>query len=245
MSNGPRRENIHDGLRLVLTERFEKLPALNAVIATDENSNAAAHLARNLANRNWELLGTNAVTADIAFNAAGGVDLATHGGASDSAIFLPHLDTGQTAWTGTTWLPSKQPHFSCVFKTDAALTNTTIWCGFKLTNTPVSTTDADIAFFRFQAGTDTNWQCVSDIANAGPTSTDSGVAVAAATVYRMWITIDANRIARFYINGGLVATTAALTSTAAFIPYIGVLSAVDATVKKIILKTVECSVVIA
>lgn len=225
-------DNFLTAERLVLREDFNRLPGINADIG----------IAYNL---DFELLGTSAVSADLAFNAAGGFDLATHGGATDSAILLPHLDSAQSRWSGITWLPSRQPNFMLNMKTDSALTNTTIWAGFKLTNTPVSTTDNDIAFFRYQNGTDTNWQCVWDVANAGPTSSDSGVAVAASTVYRLWITINSAGLATFWINGVAVYTTTALTSTAAFIPYVGVLSATTATVKKIIVRNLSCSIAVS
>jgi hypothetical protein len=98
-------------------------------------------------------------------------------------------------------------------------------------NTPVSTTDNDEVFFRYQNGANTTWQCVYDIGNAGPTSTDSGITIAGATEYRLWITIDSSRIAHFLINGVDLAQSTALTDAKDFIPYIGVLSATDATAK--------------
>lgn len=212
--------NRLSGSRIGYIEDFKRLPGINADIAISLN-------------QDFELLGTSAVTADLSFNAEGGINLATHGGATDSAILLPHLDTAQTGWAGQTWGTDQETQWGCYIKTDTALTNTTIWAGLKLTNTPVSTTDNDEAFFRYQNGTNTTWQCVYDIANAGPTSGESSVTVAAATEYRLWITIDASRLARFWINGALVFTTPALSDATDFKPYIGVLSATDATAKKI------------
>lgn len=225
----PSRDNVHEGNRYVLREMFLQLPGINADVGIAYN-------------RNFELLGTNAVSADLSFAAGGGMLLASHGGASDSAILLPHLDAAQTAWSGTTWTPAQEPHFCLHVKTGSSITNCTFWAGFKLTNTPVSTTDNDEVFFRYQNGTDTNWQCVSDVANAGPTSTDSGVALAVSTDFRLWVTVGSDGTATFFINGTPVHTTGVLTAAAAFIPYVGVLSATNATVKSITLRSLECSI---
>lgn len=234
----PPPENRLQGERRHLIERFEHFPGVNADLASGTEATRVPR------NRHFELLGTGAVTADLAFNAGGGFDLATHGGATDSAILLPHLDTAQTQWSGITWTPSKQPHLQWFFKTDAALTNTTIWCGLKLTNTPVLITDDDQAFFRFQQGTDTTWRCITSVAGSD-VDTDSGVTVAAATKYRLWITIDSAGRPTFWINGVPVATGAAMTAAAALIPYLGVLSATDATAKKVIVYGVEGSVLLS
>lgn len=224
----PVRDNIYEGRRYALREMFTRLPGINADIGVAFNLD-------------FELLGTGAVSADLSFNAGGGFNLATHGGATDSAILLPHLDTAQTAWTGTTWTPAQEPHFVLHMKTDAALTNTTIWAGFKLTNTPVVATDDDQIFFRFTNGTDTNFRCISSVAGTD-TDTDSGVAPAAATDYRLWITVGSDAKATFWINDTPVHTTGALTAAAALKPYVGVLSATNATVKKVLVRSLECSI---
>jgi hypothetical protein len=242
-ATAPARENLHTGDRYVLTERFELLPALNNVLDTFTASVAAAELVAALvANKSFELLGTGAVTADLTRNAGGGVNVLTHGGATDSAIILPHLSTGQSPWTGVEWKPSNQPHLVWNLKTPSSITNTTYWVGLKLTNTPVLATDDDQAFFRFTQGTDTNWQCVYSIAGTDVT-VDSGVAVAASTKYRLWITVDENGIPTFWINGVARATGAALTAAAALIPYVGVLSATNAVAKSIVLRSCEGSIV--
>lgn len=225
----PYRDNPHVGNRWVYRDVFNRIPAINADITVATSLD-------------WELLGTNAVSADLSFHALGGFNLATHGGTNDSAILLPHLDTKQTGLAAITFLSENQPQFVAHVKTAAALTNTTLWAGLKKTNTPVSTTDDDEIFFRYQNGTDTTWKCVYDIANAGPTSVDSGISLAAATDFRLWINVDAARVGRFFINGNLVATTPALTAGVTLIPYIGVLSATDASVKTLIVRSVELSI---
>lgn len=229
----PPMENLRETppRRKHFVERFERLPGINADIGVSKNLD-------------FELLGTGAASADLAFNAAGGFDLATHGGASDSAILAPHLDTLQTQWSGITWTPSKEPHILAHFKTDAALTNTTLWFGLKLTNTPVLITDDDQVMFRFAHGTDTTWQMITSVADAD-VQTDSGVTVAASTSYRLWITVDSAGRPTFWINGNPIYTGAALTSAALLIPYFGVLSATTATAKKVIMREIEGSIAIS
>lgn len=225
---------LYGGQRVMLYDDMSKPPALKAVLDTYTASVAAAEaVATNVANKNFELLGTGAVTADMLCSVEGGLAFATHGGSTDSCILVPHLATNQSAWTKWTWGTDRSVNWGCWFRTDAALTNTTIWCGLKLTNTPTIATDNDQVVFKYVNGTDTNWQCTYSISGTDVT-VDSGVAVAAATSYRFWITIDANRVARFWINGALVATSTALASVD-LKPYIGVLSATDATVKQVFL----------
>ena len=76
-----------------LVEYFKQLPALNAVLALDENSNAAAHLAYNVANKDFEVLGTNMTTALVTRSATNAAVLLTTAGAdNDQAILLPHQE---------------------------------------------------------------------------------------------------------------------------------------------------------
>lgn len=221
---GPRAENLREpGTRLHLVERFNRVPGINADISAAFNPD-------------FELLGVNEVSASSTLNTGGGFNLATQGGASDSAILLPHLDAAQTSWaTATPFATAKNCEWGVTIQTDAALTNTTIWAGAKITNTPVVITDDDQVIFRYQNGTDTNWQATYSVAGVDVT-VDTGVAVAVSTQYRLWLIVDSGRRCRFFINGNLVATSTALTSLTTLIPYVGVLSATNATVKKIVVR---------
>ena len=211
-------------------------PALNAVLALDENSNAAAHLAFNVADKDFEVLGTNAVTADVTANAEGGLTIATHGAATDSTIILPHLDTNQTGWSTTTWGTDQETHWACRIKTGAAVINETIWLGLKLTNTPVIATDDDQAFFRINnAGTAVGTWKIEYSIGGTDTEVDTAIVGAASTEMLFEIKIDASRIARFYINGTLYATSTALTTAKDLIPYVGILSETSATAKSMVL----------
>lgn len=224
----PSRRNLHTGERIVLQEDFLQKPGINADIGVATNLN-------------WEVLGTNAVSADTAFAVGGGITISSHGAATDSTIILPHLDTTQSAYNAISYAPSTAPQFVTTIKTPAALTNTTFWLGFKLTNTPTTTTDNDQCFFKYVNGTDTTWQCLYSIGGTD-TAVDSGVTLAVSTTYQMWITMTTGGVATFWINGNAVATTTALTAAAALKPYIGVLSATDATAKSLTIRNIELSV---
>jgi hypothetical protein len=210
--------------RYYLEEYFSQRTALNAVLALDENSNAAAHLAFNVANKHFETLGTNATTALVTFNTTNsGILLTTAGASADQIIIAPHLDTDQTAWTGVKWGSENQTEWTCSLKTGAAITTLQLWAGLKLTNTGIIATDADQVFFRYNTTDDTTafWTVISSIANTD-TTTVTPVAVAANTQYKFKIVIGVDRKAKCYINDVLVYTTAALTNDKDFIPYVGV-----------------------
>ena len=192
-------------------------PCINADLASGTEAT------REPADKDFEILGTNATSALAVAYAEGGIALITAGANADQTILLPHLDTNQTGWTGVTWGTDKQTEWECHIATAASITSIIIWAGLKLTNTSTITTDADQVFFR---GTGSNWQVESSIANSD-TETDSGIAMAVSTRYRLKIAIDSDRKARFYIAVGdgastLVYTSAALTNAIDLIPYIGV-----------------------
>lgn len=212
--------------RVYLREHFERAPQLSAVTQAPAGDvyNTAALLANLNANRNFEVLGTNAVSADVAQYVEGGVSVATHGVTNDSTIILPHLVATQSVWTKTTWGSDQQTQWGISFQTPAAVTSIVIWAGLKLTNTPTLITDDDQVFFLFNTAagaSPTLWHAVYSIANVD-TDTPVGSAVLAATNYHLVIKIDSSRVARFYLNGVLVLTSTALTNAKDFIPYFGV-----------------------
>lgn len=191
-------------------------PGINADI---QNSSEATRM---VADPDFEVLGTNASSDDVTFYAEGGIKMETDGADGDEVIVLPHLDANQSAWTQITWGTDKKTEWECHIKTGSSIDNCIIWAGLKLTNTEVTATDANQAFFRYENGiNDGEWQAISSIAGTDDTH-DTGVAVAADTEYFLKITIDEARLARFYINGTLYETSAALTNAIDLIPYIGV-----------------------
>ena len=169
-------------------------------------------------NKNFELLGTNAALP--AHNAArGSLALVTAGALNDQVIILPYLN--QTAWSLYSWGTENQVVWESLVSSGAAVTTVTYWAGLKLTNTHVVATDADQVYFRYNAGSSANWRAVSSIGGVD-TDADTGVVMAVNTIYHLKVVIDAARLAKFYINGVLVATTAALTTGVNLIPYVGI-----------------------
>lgn len=218
--------------RYYLEEFFEKRPALNAAIATAYDNadatnatNTAITTARVVANKQFEILGTNASADDITFDATNAALLLTTDGAdNDQIIILPHLDTNQTAWSGVKWGTENEVIWEGSIKTGATVATVLIWAGLKLTNTPVIATDADQVFFRYSTDdSDAGWVVESSIGGTD-TAKASGVTCAADTTYRFRIEIDSSRKAHCYINDKLVEVTTALTNDVDFIPYIGLQS---------------------
>lgn len=210
---------VGSGNRYLLSEYFQHTPGLNADLAS------ATEATRVPRNRDFEVLGTNATSALVTFGTVdAGVVLTTAGADDDQIIILPHLDTAQTAWAGVLWGTENQVEWECAIRTGASIATLLVWAGLKLTNTPVIATDADQVFFRYSTDdSNTNWRCISSIGGTD-TNTDSGIAVAANTVYRFRVTILASRSAQFYINDVLITTTAALTNDVNLIPYVGIQS---------------------
>ena len=239
---------LKDTRRYYLEEYFVQLPKLNAVNIIDPDADDASALALHvLANKNFEVLGTNMTSALSTRNAtAAGITLTTAGADQDQAIVLPHLDSNQTAWTGTKWGTENQTVWECSINTNA-IDNQKLWAGLKLTNDQLVATDANQAFFKFQtdatnseAFTDfTKWHFVHSIGGTDYIS-QLPITVAANTIYHFKIEIDSDRKLSIFVDGqqynitstsgstgGTAVTTgttksAALTDDVDFIPYIGI-----------------------
>jgi len=206
---------IKDTRRYYLEEYFAQLPGLNADLAsTTESTNTPV-------SRNFEVLGTNMTSALATYSATvAGMTITTAGSDADQSIVAPHLDTKQTAWTGTKWGTENQVHWECSIRTSSAIDNQKIWAGLKLTNDQLPQTDANQAYFYF-ATDETNGQVLStytplyfiySIAGADYL-TNLGITVAASTNYHLKITMDSDRKLSVFVNGeqyGL-ATTATTT----------------------------------
>lgn len=191
-------------------------PGINADI------NSATEATREIADPDFEVLGTNGVTASVTYHVEGGIKLTTAGAANDQVIIAPHLDANQTAWAQVTWGTDQETEWQAHVKSGSSIAAEIIWAGLKLTNTSTTATDDDQVCFRYQNAVNSGkFQCVYSIAGTD-VAADSGVTVAADTEYVLVITIDSSRIARFYINGSLVATSTALTTAVDLIPYVGV-----------------------
>jgi len=217
--------------RYSLEEYFKKIPDANAVLqapltnadATDA-ANDAIILARANANTDFELLGTNANIADFSWSTInGGLLLETGGADNDQVIILPHLDAKITSWSSVLWGTENQVVWEVQLMSTAVITPILVWAGLKLTSDPVTATDDDQAYFKFDTDVSlqTTIQCVYSIAGTDVT-VDSGVTYAAATAYNLRIEIDSRRIPHFFINEVEVAIGTALTNDIDLIPYVGV-----------------------
>lgn len=201
-----------------------RLPQLNASIANE------------VADHDFEILGTNASDDDVTYYAEGGITVQTDGNDGDEIIVLPHLDANQTAWSAVTWGSDQQTRWECRIRSGPAITNSIIWAGLKLTNTEVTITDDDQVFFRYEDGVNGGeWQAVSSIGGADDAH-DTNVVVAVDTEYHLVIDIQSDRTALMYVNGTLVETSAALTDAKDFIPYIGIAADGAAEVKALHLR---------
>lgn len=228
--------------RYHLEEYFAQRPVINADLSSGTEA------IRVVANRNFEILGTNASSDDVAFSSTiAGIQLQTDGSDNDSVIVLPHLDNNQTAWTGVKWGTENQTQWECLIRTDASIADMCFYAGLKLTNTEVYATDNDQVYFLYDSTDDSgaltsngNLHVVYSISGTDYIS-DLGITVAAATNYRLAITIDSDRKASVWVNGVqyslTTATTAggvdtgrgsekslALTDDVDFIPYVGVVA---------------------
>jgi hypothetical protein len=165
---------LKDTRRYYLEEYFVQLPKLNAVNIIDPDADDASALALHvLANKNFEVLGTNMTSALSTRNAtAAGITLTTAGADQDQAIVLPHLDSNQTAWTGTKWGTENQTIWECSINTNA-IDNQKLWAGGTAvtsgtTKSGAMTDDIDlIPYIGIEAGAaaaeavDVHYQCIS------------------------------------------------------------------------------------
>lgn len=250
-ANGPSGATFYDDdLRSLLVSRNGTLEPVNNLVPTrvgltwiagargkpglNADILSATEATRMVTDPDFEVLGTNASSDDVTFNAEGGIKLETDGADGDSVILLPHLDSNQSAWTAWTWGTDQQVIWQATIKTGASIANAIIWAGLKLTNTPTTATDDDQVFFRYEDDVNSGrFQAIYSIGGTD-TATDSGITVAANTVYELAITIDSDRVARMFINGTLAATSTALTDATDLIPYVGVEADGAAAAKSII-----------
>ena len=244
---------VNDARRYYLEEWFEKKPALNAVAIIDPNADSASDLAAYvIANKQFEVLGTNMTTALCTFGTTiAGILVTTAGADADQAIIAPHLDTNQSSWQVNKWGTENQVEWECSIQLPA-LDNQKVWAGLKKTNDQLVATDTEQAYFKYQTDA-TNSEAFDDYAkwhfvhSIGGTDYISQlpITVAAATPYHLKIAIDSDRKATIFVNGvqynitgtsgstggtavtavqpGVAAAkSAAITNDVDLIPYIGI-----------------------
>jgi len=212
---------LMDARRKYLYEPFLQRPGLNAINIVDPDADDAAALAvTQAANKNFETLGTNYTTALTTFSATqAGIVMTTATADQDQGIILPHLDTNQTAWSGTKWGTENQVEWECSISLPA-LDNQKVWAGLKLTNDQLPSTDANQAYF-YYASDATNGQLIDNYApwyfihsnNGTDYLTNTGISVAADTNYHFKIVIDSDRKPSIFVNGVQYSvTTSAITA---------------------------------
>ena len=244
---------VKDARRYYLEEWFEKKPALNAVAIIDPNADSASDLAAYvIANKQFEVLGTNMTTALCTFGTTiAGILVTTAGADADQSIIAPHLDTNQSSWQVNKWGTENSVEWECSVQLPA-IDNQKVWAGLKLTNDQVVATDDDQAFFKFQTDATaseafTDFTKLHFVHSIGGTDYISvlPITVAATTPYHLKIVIDSDRKATIFVNGiqynitttsgstggtavtavqpsKAVVKSAALTNDVDFIPYIGI-----------------------
>jgi len=209
-------EGLSDRFSLLWVAGQRGKPGINADIQD------AAEGTRMVTDPDFEVAGTAGSSDDITFYAEGGIAMETDGTDGNGVLITPHVDANQSAWNQVTWGTDTETRWECSIKTGAAITTCIIYAGLKLTATDVVATDDDQVFFRYEDDVnDGEWEAVNSIGDADDEH-DTDVVVAIDTVYHFVIEIAADRTAKFYINGALVETSAALTDAVDFIPYISI-----------------------
>jgi hypothetical protein len=209
-------EGMSHRYRLEWVAGQEGKPGINVNVVSADSSVVA------ITDPYFEILGTNASSDDVTYYAEGGITFQTDGSDGDAVILLPHLDTNLSAWEQVNWGTDNEVRWEASIRTDSPITTSIIWAGLKLTNTSDSSTDANQVYFRYEDDMNSGeWEAINSIANVDDAE-DTDVVVAGNTVYHLVIEIDSSRIAKFYINGALVETSAALTDAIDLIPYIGI-----------------------
>ena len=200
-------------------------------------------------NNNFEVLGTNMTTALATRNATvAAVTLTTAGADQDQAILAPHLDSGQTAWTGVVWGTENQVTWEACIRTSGAIDSQNIWAGLKKSNVPEVATDTEQAYFTFLTDASNSGQSMTDfeklhfVHSIGGTDYISRlpITVAASTNYHLKVSFDSDRKLSIFVNGvqynitttsgstgGTLVTqgntkSAAITNDVDLIPYVGI-----------------------
>jgi len=244
-------DGVKDARRYYLEEWFNQTPGVNGDLAS------ATEGTRVPANRDFEILGTNHTSALCTYSSTvAGLTITTAGTDDDQMIIAPHLDTGQTAWTGTKWGTENQVQWEALIRTAASIADIKFWAGLNETTANTVADRDDKAFFKFQTDA-TNGEAFSDFTLLHFVHSIAGtdyisalpITVAASTNYHLKIAIDSDRKATIYVNGiqynvtstagstGGTAVTAvqpsksptksaALTDDKDLIPYIGVATGV-------------------
>lgn len=200
------------------------LTAATGVITVEITLTAIAGLPR-AANPNIELQGTNASDADATFLEGGGIRLETDGADADQEIIAAHVDVSQSALSGINWDSANQPMIVAEIVTGpqaADVNRSTLFAGFKLTNTDLLGTDADQFMFRApNAAAASTWRAVTSV-NGTDEEFDTNTTLVFATSYQLAVILDASRSPHYYLNGNLVRIGPAVRALSTYDFYAGI-----------------------
>lgn len=202
-------------LSLFLNERY------NALVLHEPLADLPHIVANQSASQNTavNVVGTNSADAGATFDTTGGVTLTTTTASGDQSIIQANTNS---AWGNVSLIADNGLIFETQIVTGASIASETVWAGLKLTNTSVTATDNDQAFFRYQNGVNSGKFQVIDSTGGTDNANDSGVTVAASTAYLLQIRIDSARKPHYFINGKRVFIGNALTAATALKPFVGV-----------------------
>ncbi len=179
---------------------------------------------REIADEDFELKGTNAVSGDTSVVAEGGVLLTTNGADNDSDFLVPHQDSNQTGWTEVTWGSDRETAWECLVKTGTNIANVAYVVGLK-SDQDMGVDDADLGVFNFNTDdSDVNWGFVGNEAAGTATDTDTGITVTINTLYKLRLECGADQIMKAYIDDEYVGEQSFEAGAEDFIPLVGVQS---------------------
>ena len=186
--------------RHYLFENFLHAPGVNADVVGTTTLGA-------ITNRQFEIVGTNAVSADSLLDDNGGIKITTNGGGADQAIIVPHVDASQSGWSltnGVVWDTDQAPAVEFKFKTDSSIADMIYYQGFVMTNpaTYAVSDDADRVVIDYNADSSVNsgkFRLAYSVAGTDYTH-DFGLTVTASTTYIGQIFIREDRYVDAFIG---------------------------------------------
>lgn len=215
--------------RWYFEEFFHKLPGVQSDFDFTTTGPTDAEFALFMAkNFHWMLVGDNSVSANATYSATlAGVTITTDTNAGDEIIIRPRDEIDGSAVlhslaavNGLNFRTNAEIDFEAAITLGGTLTGSNYGLGMKLTADFENISgDAHGVWFR-GAGGGANWSAITNVAGVD-TDTDTGVAAAPSTTYRVRISVDSNLIPRFYIDETLVETGPAVTTGQDLIPVVG------------------------
>ena len=205
--------SIKDPDRYYVEEYFERgIPQLNAVVISNAD---ATNAAMSIASRTMEVIGNNAVSADVA-RATTGAGIVLSGASNGDAIIVTgHADASLSAMGNTKWGTETQLEFETLVRTQADIDELTFAAGWKLLANIADAavmgfvTDDNSAYFAYGSTDDdtgvladnTKLYFVSNHGAGNDVRVKLPITIAANTTYRLGITVNSSRQASAWVNG--------------------------------------------